>query len=151
MPIRLQNLLLISFGTSWNSSPLPCSPHCGSYRHGLCEYLCISIPVLPQVKSCGLTYRATKICTVDAKYCDDYGYDRGGKVADQCGSWRNVRNLVAWTNWYALLFLRSKKSAFVTNATLLGSAKTRRIFSIWIPRLADGTSDTCAQLMSAIY
>ena len=111
MPIRLRNLLFISFRTSRKSSPLPCSPHCGSYRHDLCEYLCIFLPVLPQVTGCGLTWQTSKICTVDAKYCDDYGYKRGGKVADQCGSLTNeVRNLFDWTNWYALLFLRSTKA-----------------------------------------
>merc|ERR1719198_852988 len=49
---------------------------------------------------CGISWQATQLCTVDAT-CDDYAYNRGGKVADQCGSWKDViRNLFAWTNWF---------------------------------------------------
>jgi len=48
------------------------------------------------VFGCGVLWQGTWICSVNAKTCDDYEYRRDGKVADQCGSWKDP-----FTNLYA--------------------------------------------------
>ena len=46
---------------------------------------------LSQFTGCGrTTWQTKKLCTVNPEICDDYGYNRGGKVADECGSWKDL-------------------------------------------------------------
>lgn len=77
----------------------------------VCEKLCISLsPLLSQVRGCGLTWQTTRICSVNAESCTDYGYNRGGKVADECGSLTDdIKNLFDWTDWWVSFLPCSQK------------------------------------------
>jgi len=61
-----------------------------------CLSECKTCALYHSVAGCGFTdWQAQKICTVNPKTCDDYQYNRGGKVADKCGSWTDwVGNFV---------------------------------------------------------
>ena len=133
MLIRLQNMFQLSFRQ--------CTSRCWFTLIHTMQWFLLSLYYhfhvkifLSQLLGCGFNWQATWICSVNPKTCDDYEYRRDGKVADQCGSWRDpFNNLYAriknWCVCFSPWIMWISEAQIAPKSNVIGSMTLQETFS----------------------